>query len=345
MLVRCAFLVRCPIPRHTKEVRWSQVVLEPLADGGTKEAPVGDCCQKCASSKSFFPSLSWEDFSAKYNDGSISQQLVDAGNVEAGSAARPFQAASVATNDSYEVQISRDFLVLNNRELLRSLPGPPDRIPKRMLDSLPVLRVQSEDKDKVGELEEVYLFADPGQPWRRATISNTFQVQRQAMHLAPARHCREEQAAELATVLQRDHQAEAGEGDALAKLKGQNLRSLSEFQQKFADECAAASEAPGAETSALVAGGGIRTLAPVQPALARGNSRGDLCFVSQAPLQHAAASSFQGTPQKAPASLQPSPMKPESASPNANLAAMETATLGGSSAPDGDDLEEPGVAP
>ena len=181
-----------------QDVPWASYEYEPQADGGSRKVPCDDKCAKRVKRKKLYPGLSWEAFGEAVSTGALNDEVAEAERLEQGEQAKCFKEEEVTRDSTYEVEVARDFLCLNSRELSAAVKG--KRVPQRFLAKVPSIRVPSEDKpgESTEEPEEdVYLFFDPERPFRRVTVKHKFGVKKQCMKLKGSMHLRKAQALEL----------------------------------------------------------------------------------------------------------------------------------------------------
>jgi hypothetical protein len=133
----------------------------------------------------------------------------------------------VLTSDSMEIEVSRSFTCLSEKEM-RSASNS-KRISKLALKSLPTLRVQAED----GSGEEVlYCFKDESRPFRTATVKVTVGSSLQKYKMQQDKQYWSGQGAETLTMANNSLCAASGLGGLLDKDTGNHLYTWEEFAEK-----------------------------------------------------------------------------------------------------------------
>lgn len=227
---------------------WAEYFFEHRADGSTQKVPLENKCLKCTKKRKLHPAMSWEGFSEAMEQGNLDDENALADRLEAGEQPKPWKEDEVVREEGYDVDITRHFQALNYRELVNSIPmvdgkPKPSRIPQRLLASLPSIQAPSEDKTKAGEMEDVYLLHDPARPYRSVSISHRYRIKKTTLKLSRHRHLRKSQGSELKARMVKKQQAHGTrEGEALSKLRGQNLLSLGGFHARLVGEGTAGGE-------------------------------------------------------------------------------------------------------
>eukprot|EP00971_Amphidinium_carterae_P352858 6492754-Amphidinium_carterae.4 len=144
--------------------RESLLVSEDMAGN---RLPQGSKCKKCYTVwQTGFPQHNWEDLlEADEKDEKLKKMLDHAFLVYTGNEERSWQSEEVTTNTWLGLEIKREVLVFNERELKR-VAGT-EKLSKKAMKSVPNLEVMKEDGSGV---ETVWVFKDESQPYRRGTL-------------------------------------------------------------------------------------------------------------------------------------------------------------------------------
>lgn len=139
--------------------------------GQVLKIPKGTSCSQCyqAWMSAFFPEFpNFDALADAYHKDSDVQARVRTGlDILAGRAQREFPSESVHTSVDARITVSRDYLILNDAELRTELGV--SRLLKAHTKGVGTMMVPSETR--VNEQENVWVFADPNRPFRRATVA------------------------------------------------------------------------------------------------------------------------------------------------------------------------------
>ena len=216
--------------------------------------------------KKMYPELDWTTFSQNLANGELCDEMGQAERIEKGEQHRSFKSDSVSRNEDYQVSISRDFLCLNHRELLSVLPNRPARVPAKLLNKLPTMKVPREDPVQLGEdeTEDGYLFLDPAKPFRRVSIQTKYSIAKKTKKLERGRHFRKAQASMLkARMVRKQQQSGLGEAVVLGKLKHHSLLTVQQWASHGEDHDESNDGSKGAPAAAaLVASPSMKVPVP-----------------------------------------------------------------------------------
>ena len=135
-----------------------------------------------------------------------------------------FTPSSVQSSQSYEIALSRSFVVLSPKELKKELGV--EKLAQKHVSGVPIVKVPSEEKP--GTMEESYWFKDEA-PFRRGELRIHATGSMVQCPLVPEKHRWGGQADAMFKQVLTDHCA--GKGKVVID-KGKNLLSLREFLAK-----------------------------------------------------------------------------------------------------------------
>jgi hypothetical protein len=132
------------------------------------ELPAGSACLECATLRvEAFPYFSWDELCAHSMHDAGKAEIASARASQSASSSANYLPSAVTSETTTRLRISRSTILMNALEYKnhfgKQVPGA--RGPK-----LPTLQVPREGV--VGELEKVWVFADPAAPHRTSIINN-----------------------------------------------------------------------------------------------------------------------------------------------------------------------------
>jgi hypothetical protein len=190
---------------------------------------VDDKCEECFELwQESLRHMDWEELCTKNSKDKLTTSLVKGiREVKTGIVAKNFPGAEVLTSDSMEIEVSRSFTCMSEKEM-RSASNS-KRISKLALKNLPTLRTQAED----GSGEEVlYCFKDESKPFRTAKVKVTIGNSLQKYKMQQDTQYWSGQGAETLTMANNSLCVASGLGGLLDKDTGNHLYSWEEFVEK-----------------------------------------------------------------------------------------------------------------
>ena len=141
-------------------VDWANMEEVSLVGGAVRKVPVDDKCERCWRRKQAFPHMDWREFASSLAsaDSKVARDCAYVERILDGHARASWDLESGSEGDEIGSEITRSFLVLNEREL-KNACGNTAKLPKSELDHLPFILVGAEDKP--GGVEPAYLFTGP----------------------------------------------------------------------------------------------------------------------------------------------------------------------------------------
>lgn len=188
-----------------------------------------DKCEECFELwQQSLQHMDWEELCTKNSKDKATTSLVKGiREVKTGIVPKAFPDAEVLTSDSMEIEVSRHFTCMNEREM-RSASNS-KRISKLALKNLPTIRAQAED----GSGEEVlYCFKDEANPFRTAKVKVTMGSSLQKYKMQQDTQYWSGQGAETLTMAKNSLCVASGLGGLLDKDIGNHLYSWEEFVEK-----------------------------------------------------------------------------------------------------------------
>ena len=172
--------------------------------------------------------MDWEELCTKNSKDKATTSLVKGiREVKTGIVPKAFPDAEVLTSDSMEIEVSRSFTCMNEKEM-RSASNS-KRISKLALKGLPTIRAQAED----GSGEEIlYCFKDESRPFRTAKVKVTMGSSLQKYKMQQDTQYWSGQGAETLTMANNSLCVASGLGGLLDKDIGNHLYSWEEFVEK-----------------------------------------------------------------------------------------------------------------
>ena len=197
---------------------------------GKQQMPAGSCCLKCFDLvKRALPHMDLDEVLEKHPkaDTKVATSLEEAQKTMAGDE-KNFKECDVNNTESVQVNVSRSFVLLNERELQNALGRP--RMAKGLTKSLGQISCRSEEN--VGEQEIGYLFKDPERPHRRCDVVYQTSVEKQMHQMTAENHLFAKQGEMVWTAYAEGDLDQQGIAAVLRK-PDHYLYTLAEFQSKY----------------------------------------------------------------------------------------------------------------
>ena len=160
------------------------------------EVPVGDRCESCFQTwKTSFTHLSWEEMCERVkSEPATKKAFREAQATMADPSSRPWQSSQVLSETNFVLEICKHYICLSEKELRKQVPSAKgSKIPKSILQSLPSVQMAGPD----GEVEELFLFRHPSEPFRTATLRSMCKQVLSTELMAASSHNYEQQATDL----------------------------------------------------------------------------------------------------------------------------------------------------
>eukprot|EP00971_Amphidinium_carterae_P057671 1140805-Amphidinium_carterae.2 len=160
------------------------------SDGSDTTVPLGDKCEECFGNwKKAFDHYEWEALVSAFHDSktSVKQEWEQSLLTAATPAKRTWPASGVTSGKQCVAEVSKSFVVLSERELLKEANC---KLSRAVLRSIPSIKFH----DDKGAEEELYLFQNDAQPHKVLTIKQLQVHDTHCENLAVANHMFENQA-------------------------------------------------------------------------------------------------------------------------------------------------------
>eukprot|EP00971_Amphidinium_carterae_P224132 4447525-Amphidinium_carterae.1 len=181
---------------------------------GAVEVPQENQCEDCYNLwADCFSYLPWPTMCKKHeSDRSFVALVKDAKAVRQGRKMAPKKKQEVLSKKLVILDIERNFIVANERELKRHCGA--SRLTKSMVQNIPKLVIPAENHN--GE-EQVYCFKDPSQPLRRAVVKVQMCSELDGIEMSKEAFVHDAQGVEMAKLVGKDWQDASGVSNLLQK--------------------------------------------------------------------------------------------------------------------------------